>query len=128
MYIAKADDKDFELAREFKHACEGIWGRNYSLRADHNCWEDDWDNEDEDYLYLMSIKKRMAKEEGIDIEEVDNRIVIYEWLRKKFKAAEGSMGRVVMAADCLITSVCDPMQDILAFHPGFEFYHVAAEQ
>ena len=129
MIVAKATDKDIELTREFLNACEALWDiRNrYSLRPSEKEWLS-WDEEEPDYKECVRIRKDVAMEEGLSEREVDNRLVIYEFIMRKYKNAGCHWGRVIMAADMLIDNVCDPTESHLEFYPGFECFHVAPEQ
>lgn len=128
MRLAKADDKDFDNVRTFLQACENSLERQkYSLCNPEDYWEE-WDEDDEDKQRLTRIKKSLAKELGYSVKDVDNRLVVYEWLTEKFAKASFSWGRVTMAASVLIENMCDPTVDYVEFYPGFECSHVANEQ
>jgi hypothetical protein len=129
MRVAKASDKDIEVTRDFLQACESLWdSRNqYCLRPSEKEWLS-WDEDEPDYKECVRIRKEVAMEEGLAEREVDNRLVMYEFLMKKYKRADCHWGRVIMAADVLIDNVCDPTERTLEFYPGFECFHVAPEQ
>lgn len=128
MRIAKADDDDFKATRSFLHACENsLEKEKFSFVGADEQWLT-WEDEDEDKILMMEIRKQLAKELYSDEEDVDNRLVIYEWLKEKFRKASNAWHRITMAADTLIENVCDPTVDYLSFHPGFEYFHVANEQ
>lgn len=128
MRIAKADKEDIDTTRNFLHACESFWDsrQRYSLRSSEDDWET-WDDDDPDKRLILKIRKQLAYEMSCDENDVDNRIVIYEFLKAKYQQCDCNWGRVVMAADVLIDNVCDPMESDLAFYPGFELRHVENE-
>lgn len=126
--VGKASPKDIEITNDFLHACEQFWDnrRRYSLSDLESEWED-WDDEDEDKISLLKIRKELAQELGYSECDIDNRLIVYEFLKSKYKKADNRWGRVVMAADVLIDNCCDPTETHLAFYPGIELFHVAPE-
>lgn len=127
--IAKATKDDIDITRSFLKSCEVFWDNRpmYSLRELESDWET-WDDEDDDKIELLNIRKELSKEEDLIESDVDNRLIIYEFIKRKYKAADNKWGRVIMAADVLIDNCCDPTEDHLAFYPAFEIFHVAPEQ
>lgn len=129
MRVAKATSEDFEKTRSFLQACENIWDNrsNYSIRVEENEWQS-WDDEDEDKILILKLRKEIADDEGCDVVEVDNRILMYEFIRRKYKKADCHWNRVIMAADILIDTCCDPQLTYLEWSPYYEQHHVAPEQ
>jgi hypothetical protein len=127
--IAKATEQDIDATRHFLQMCEAFWdNRNrYSLRELESDWEN-WDDDDPDKIEMLRIQRNIADEEGKNIKCIDNRLIVYEFLKCKYKKADNKWGRVIMAADVLIDNCCDPTERHLAFHPSFETFHVAPEQ
>lgn len=127
--VGKADKEDIELTRDFLKACDMFWDNRtrYSCRDIETEWLE-WDDEDDDKQELLRIRKGLSEDEGCDEEDVDNRLIIFEFIKRKYKRADCNWMRVVLAADLLIDNVCDPTEDHLAFHPSFEQFHVANEQ
>lgn len=127
MRIAKATPEDFEGLRDFRHFCEGVLEKQrFSLRSPEDNWEE-WDDDDEDKQWILKMRKEIAEEEGIEPEDVDIRIVLYECLKRIYRKANGWY-RVTTAADVLIDNVCDPQKDYLDYRPSLEEIHVAPEQ
>lgn len=125
MKMTKADQNDLQSTKDFMNACElALESGKFSLSCPEDNWED-LDEEDEDRILIERIKRNLEEEEG---GSVDNRILMYEFLKKKFATASCNWRRVLWGADMLIENVCDPMEDHLAFFPGFELFHVAPEQ
>ena len=127
--VAKATEKDIEITRSFLQACENFWDNRpiYSFKELESDWET-WDEDDADKVELLRIRKEFAIEEDVSESDVDNRLVVYEYIKRKYKAADNRWGRVVMAAEVLIDNCCDPTESHLAFFPAFEMFHVAPEQ
>jgi hypothetical protein len=127
MKMAKADKEDFKALRDFLNACDNVLEREkWSLRSPEENWKG-WDEDDEDRKLIERIRYNESRESGRDEEDIDPRILMYEFLQYKFKNAYGWQ-RVYWAADILIDNVCDPTEDCLAFYPGFNLNHVEAEQ
>jgi hypothetical protein len=129
MKIAKATNEDMDKTRGFLQTCESIWdNRNrFSFRLSEREWES-WDEDDPDYLECLKIRKEISLEEDFEEKHVDGRLVMYEFIMRKYKKADCHWNRVIMAADVLIDNCCDPTEDHLEFYPGFELFHVANEQ
>jgi hypothetical protein len=128
MRMAKADEKDFETTLTFLKAAENMWSkRPYEWNEPCEEW-DDWDDEDEDKQLLLRLRSRIAKEERISESDVDNRIVIYEFLRLKYKECDCNWARVYWAAQILVPEVCDPQKDYLDYSPYLEELHTDKEQ
>lgn len=122
--MAKADHDDLQTTEDFLNACElALESSRFSMLNAADNWED-LDEEDDERKLIEKIKENLELEEGT----VDNRILMYEYLQAKFKKASCNWRRVVWGADILIDNVCDPMEDHLAFFPGFELFHVSPEQ
>lgn len=129
MRMAKADEEDFESTNTFLHACENLWAsrRAYSLHNNETGWVD-WDDDDKDKIELLEIRENLAKQDGCDELDVDSRLVIYEFIKRKYRQCDNNWARVTLAARILIDSVCDPQKDYLDYSPYLEEMHVAPEQ
>lgn len=127
LLMAKAGEEDLQTTKDFMNACEmALEGAKFSMMSPEENWME-LDDEEEDKQEILRIRKRIAKEERISEDAVDNRILMYEFLQGKFQAASCNWRRVVWGADILIENVCDPTEDHIAFYPGFELFHVSPE-
>jgi len=127
MRMAKPDKEDFEKVSSFLKAADSIWDDKWSLRCSEDAWED-WDDDDEDKIFILKIQNELAEDEGINPDEVDNRILMYEFFKRKFRQAECSWRRVVWGGEIVIEAACDPTLDYCDFMPGIVFNHVEPEQ
>lgn len=126
MTIAKADTNDLETTLNFLNACgEVLENKKFSFTAPEDEWQD-WDEDDEDRILIEKIRANIAEEECLRPERVDNRILMYEFLKRKFAPASCNWRRVYYAADALLPFM-DPTEDHLEFHPGIDMFHVAPE-
>ncbi len=81
----------------------------------------EWDDDNEDKLELLAIRKEIAEEEYCDEDEVDNRLVLYEFIKRRMRLCGCSnWQRVVTAAECLIGTFCDPQESCLAWRPDLK--------
>jgi len=128
MRVAKADNKDLINTSAFLNAAElalegtsrwGVSPINTMLELD---------DEDVDKIQLLSIRKSIAKSENIDEEDIDDRIILYELLQRKFQQASCCWRRVYYAAEVLIETCTDPTKSYLDWAPGIEQLHVMPEQ
>lgn len=126
MKIAKASEQDLDSTLAFLQAAQAVLEKEkFSFVDSANNWEN-WDEDDDDKILILKIKKELQEEERHS--DIDNRILMYEFLNRKFKSCSSRFMRVYLAASCLIPEVTDPTEDHLAFYPGFELFHVANEQ
>ena len=127
MRIAKPTENDFINIKSFLSAAEQIWERKWTFCESQDKWED-WDDDDEDKIEILKIKSQIAKEERLSIDDIDNRIVMYEFLKIKYREADYSWRRVVWGGEIVIDAACDPTLDYCDFMPGIVFNHVEPEQ
>ncbi len=123
MRVHKIEPNGLKAVTEFVHACEHMLEREkFSMKSAYENWED-WDDDDADKKKLLSIRNFIIKNENMD--EVDGRIIAYEYLRAKYTHR---LSLVNLTAHVLMDNVCDPMKDYLDFAPYFFTNHVAPEQ
>lgn len=126
MRVAKASDQDLDSTLSFLQAAEAVLEKEkFSFGISQENWEN-WNDDDDDKILILEIKKQIEEFEGYS--DIDNRILMYEFLKRKFTACSTGFMRVYFAASLLIPEVTDPTESHLAFHPGFELFHVAPEQ
>lgn len=116
--LAKADDEDFATTREFLQCCDNLFENRWACCSDEQ-WQD-WNDEDEDKKEILQLRRQLALYEDCDEDEIDNRILLFEFIKQKYRTCECNWRRVVMAADVLIKNACDPMQDTVEWHPFIE--------
>lgn len=129
MRVAKASEKDIDATRGFLQLCEAFWDNRavFSFSELASDWEN-WDEDDEHRIELTKIRRELADEAGTSEKRIDNRLIVYEFLKRHYKKADNRWNRVIMAAEVLIDNCCDPTEGHLAFFPAFEMFHVAPEQ
>lgn len=87
----------------------------------------DWDEDDPDKMELYELRSFVAKWDGISEKEVDERLFLYEWIKRKFLKVRAPQ-LVHVTVEVLLDNCCDPLADTLEFHPSIYFNHVAPEQ
>lgn len=123
MKIHKLEPKDFKVITEFIQACEAMLERGkFSLKSPYEEWRE-WDDDDKDKQKLLKIENYISKNE--DMEDVDGRIIAYEYLLSKYTHL---LTLLNITADVLIDNCCDPMENSLEFLPSLTMCHVAPEQ
>jgi hypothetical protein len=124
--MAKASREDLDAMYKFMQMAElTMEHRRFGFSSP----EEEWlhlDDEDGDKVRMTRIRKDIADELGYNEEDVDSRLVIYEYLKELYEAASG-WGRVVMGMDILLEHACDPQKDYLDYAPGLQQFHVAPE-
>lgn len=119
MRIAKATPEDFQAVRDLLQPMGELFDTRYGFLCDED-WKY-WDEDGVDKQELLEIRAELARSEHEDEEHVDNRLILYEFIKRRFKRANrGSWQRVVIAADALIGAFCDPHEDCLALRPELE--------
>lgn len=127
MKVVKPSPEEFQSLLIYMNSSElALDSAKFSLQNAQDNWED-LDDEDEDKILIKKLRDKIAQDEGIDIDDVDNRILMYEYLQYHFNKAFRWRG-VYWAAQILLDNIQDPFDDCLAFHPCFEQKHVANEQ
>lgn len=116
--MAKADKDEFERVMSFVRVMEALFeGR--SIFSNEEDWRD-WPDDNEDKKLLLEIEKEVIDEDGTCWDgKPDNRLVLYEFIKRKWHKANfsGSFGRIIMDATVLIQNACDPDLDYLEFKP-----------
>lgn len=118
--VAKATREEFDRVWGFVHPMEALFdGRGFFSNEED--WRD-WDDDDEDKKLLLKIEKELlAAGEGYMLDgQVDNRLILYEFMKVKFLEANysGSIGRILFDCSTLIDNCCDPDLDYLEFKPS----------
>jgi hypothetical protein len=117
-----------ESTKAFFNASElALEREKFSLKSAEDNWLD-LDDDDDDKITILKIRAFIHANEEIDEEDIDSRILLYEFLKAKFRSTSSSWNRVQLAADILIDNCCDPTKDYLDFARGTQFLHVAPEQ
>ena len=117
MKMSRATDEEIDEVIGFFNIMEALFeSRNFF--SGEESWRG-WDDDDEDKKQLLAIEKELKSEWD---DEADNRLVLYEFIKRKWKKINynGSFGRVAMDAMVLIDNVCDKNFDYLEYKPGLK--------
>lgn len=117
MKVAKAEEKEFDKVYGFIIAMDNLFDSRFFSREED--WRD-WPDDDEDKKLLLEIEKEIKETDEGDLwGNVDNRLIVYEFIKRKWKEANwcGSFQRIVTNAEVLIKNACDPDLDYLEFKP-----------
>jgi len=117
MKVAKADEKEFDKVYDFINVMDDLFDSRFFSHEEE--WRN-WDDDDEDKKLLLEIEEEIKETDGEDVwGDVDNRLVLYEFIKRKWKNANwcGSFQRIVTDAEVLIENACDPDLDYLEFKP-----------
>lgn len=125
MKVAKPSQQMFDSVAKFKEACELCIDKStYSFTPPESQWKE-LDEDDPERQEMELIRSLIASEEGISVKSVDDRIVCYEYLKRKYATR---LWHIILTAEVLVDNCCDPTEDSLAFRPDIYFQHVAPEQ
>lgn len=115
--IAKASKEDFEKVYNLLQPMEELFNSHWSNEEE---WTE-WDDDDKDKKELLAIRKEIAEEEHYYEEDVDNRLVLFEFIKRRMQLCGCSnWQRVVIAAECLIDTFCAPQESSLVWRPDLE--------
>ena len=117
MKVAKADNEEFDKVYKFINVMDNLLD-NRSWYADEDDWKN-WDDDDQDKIELLKIEKEVKETDGGIWGDVDNRLVLFEFIKKKWREVNysGSFQRIITNAEVLIDNVCDPNLDYLEYKP-----------
>lgn len=112
MKVAKATSDEFDKIYNFINVMDNLLD-NRSWYAEEDDWKN-WDDDDQDKIELLKIEKEL-KSYG----DEDNRLILYEFIKKKWREVNysGSFQRIITDAEVLIDNVCDPELDYLEYKP-----------
>lgn len=113
--VCKAKPEEFKRVRGFVNAMENLLDTRSFFDAEED-WKD-WPKGDPDRKLMDKIVKEL------DDEASDNRLVVYEFMKRKFREANygGSIGRILFNCETLIQNCCDPKLDHLEFKPSIMY-------
>lgn len=120
--VAKATEDEFERVRSFLFPMEALFDSR-GFFSNEEGWRD-WDDDDEDKKMLLKIEKELiADGESLWDDHPDNRLILFEYMKRKFLEANysGSIGRILLDCEVLIRNVCDPKLDYLEFKPSIMY-------
>lgn len=117
MKIAKCDEEDFNYCWALRLVEDLVDGRFFmdSLN-DWMDWEDGEDKERFQKAY-NTIKATDACDED---EDIDPRLVIYQYIKNIFRANPSGLSRVIMAASAACDNFYDPDKDYLEYRPDID--------
>lgn len=123
MKVHKIEPDALRAVTEFIHASEHMLERQeFSMKSPYEEWES-WEDDDPEKIMLQKIKAFIRQNE--DMDDVDGRIVAYEYLRRKYTHG---LSLANLSLHVLMDNCVDPMKDYLDFAPHFYTNHVAPEQ
>lgn len=126
MKVAKPTEQIINDVKDFREACELCLEReDFSIHSPEERWKHYLEPDDPIRQWMELTREAIAEEEGIRPESVDNRIVCFEYLKRKYS---NRLSHIIMCLDILMDNCCDPTEDSLEFRPDIYFQHVAPEQ
>jgi len=117
MKVAKASTDEFDKVYNFINVMDSLFDNRFYLTPEEE-WRE-WDDDDEDKKLLLKIEEELKETDGGIWGDVDNRLVLFEFIKRKWKTANycGSFQRIVTDAEVLIDNACDEELDYLEFKP-----------
>lgn len=101
--LAIATEEDLDKTRGFLQVLDQLFDSRW-FSSHESQWED-WDDEDENKQHLLRVRKQLAWEEDCDEDEIDNKLILFEFIKQKYKECDCHWGRSIMNAQVLIDNV-----------------------
>lgn len=118
MKIAKCDKEDLEHAHSLR-ALEDLVAGHFFMDS-LNDWRN-WPNDDPDRRKMQKCFDYIKDtEDCVSDDEVDPRLVIYEYMKREFTENPSGLARVVLAAECALEHFYDPDSDTLEYRPDID--------
>lgn len=115
MRIAKATEQDLYTTQDFLQTLDSLLDSRAFFSKEES-WQD-WDDDSKDKIKILKIRKELAADMETLEEYVDNEILLFHFIKFKFRQCEFNWRRVVSGACVLIDNCCSPEEDHLAYHP-----------
>lgn len=117
MKIAKCDKEDLEHAHALQTLEDLVVGRWFMDSL--NDWMD-W-NDCEEKQKLQSCFDYIKESEDCDSDDdVDPRLVIYQYVKREFTNNPSGLARVILAAEAALEHCFDPDKDYLEYRPDID--------
>ena len=123
--IARPSDRDFDMAYMIQGLSE-LFDDRFSVEED---WKS-WDEESEKYKLMKEAYDSVLEEDGPDsvfTDDPDNRLVIYEYIRRLFINYPSALYRVIAAAQMAMDNCFDKDISYIDYRPNVKnamFYHI----
>jgi hypothetical protein len=105
--MAAPSEKDIDITLEFLGFMDSLFDSRMHSSGMEETWERDMDDDDEDKKRMLAIRKEIAEEEGLSESDVDNRLIFFEIIKRKYKACDCSWRRVVWGGLTALENLCD---------------------
>lgn len=115
MKVAKPTEKDMDECYRFLRIMEALTDNRMFHSASPSDWTE-WDEEDEDYKLLDYCKQRLIDEEcydEYDIEDIDHRLVLWEYVKWFFNRCPSAFARVLMCSQMALDNCFDEESDTI---------------
>lgn len=118
MKVAKPSERDFDATYQFLRILENLTRSGWCSSNSVNDWTD-WDKDDEDYILLNSFKNELLDDEFhlLDEDDVDNRFVLWEYIKYFFNKYPSALGRIIMCADMAMENAFDKNSSTIEWNP-----------
>ena len=115
--VARFSEHDYEVTNRFLSLMENLFDSRRGIFR--QSWEE-WPEDNEDGQLLRECRSDLAAEMRVEENEVDEDLISFRAIRRRYLECDLSWHRVLMAALILEASVCDPARNTLEYHPFIE--------
>ncbi len=113
--VAAPNTEDFDAVYQFNRIMDALTDNRMWRAADESDWKD-WDEDEKDYKLLKDIEKEVCSSEDETPEDVDQRIVLWEYVKWFFNNHPSALSRVLMCADTAMENAFDKESDTLEWN------------
>lgn len=112
---AAPSTEDFDSVYQFNRIMNSLTDDRMWRSADESDWKD-WDENDEDYKLLKSIEKNVCWSEDVSSEEIDQRLVLWAYVKWFFNNHPSALGRILMCADMAMENAFNKESDTIEWN------------
>ena len=113
--IGAPSKKDFDAIYRFRNIIDTLTDSRFYGTTDPSSWKE-WDETDKDYKLLKKIEKEICEYYDESPDEIDQRVVLWEFVRYFFQHYGGSINRVIMCADMAMENAFDKKTDVIEWN------------
>ena len=119
--IASPSTEDFDSSIQFMRILEALTDNRAYCCSSVEDWKN-WDPNDDDYKILKKIEDSLIGEYGEfeDEDEVDQRIVLWEYVKHFFNYNPSSLARVITCASVAMDNAFDPDKNTIEWRENIE--------
>lgn len=114
--VAKPSEKDMDECYRFLRIMESLTDDRLFHSSSASDWKE-WNKEDEDYELLNYCRNQLIQDGEDDEDELDDRLVLWEYVKWFFNRCPSSFARVLMCAQMALDNAFDEKSNTIEWKP-----------